>query len=147
MTKKTKDKNKGKQKENILSPDEENQQKEILWYQSTVDAWYETRMEVDKQILTLSALGIGLLMTLTKGFTNPHVVVLWCAAAVSFLVSIFLILQIFSKNSDYLVVLIQETDEKHHSNRLRFMTLWAHGLFFLGAVITVVLALKTIVFA
>ena len=103
-------------------------------------------MEVDKQVLTLSGLGIGLLMTLTDGLTTAHVIALWCAAAICFLISILLVLLIFSKNSDYLMILVQNGDEKRHGNALRLMTRWAHGLFFGGALLTVALALKTLVF-
>lgn len=40
---------------------QEEQDKRVAFYQTFLTAWVENRMEMDKQILTLSSLAIGFL--------------------------------------------------------------------------------------
>ena len=48
-----------------MTPEEiEFQKKQIEYYASCVNAWFNTKLERDRSLLTLSAGGIGLLITL-----------------------------------------------------------------------------------
>lgn len=51
-----------------MEPDELKQQKELALYTAQVDAWVTTSFERDKSLLTLSAGGIGLLLTILRVF-------------------------------------------------------------------------------
>ncbi|MBL4693299.1 MAG: hypothetical protein JKY92_08235 [Magnetovibrio sp.] len=126
----------------MLTQEEESQQKEILWYQTTVDKWYQNRMEGDKQVLTLSGLGIGLLMTLNDDLTNKFSITLWIGAAICYFLAMFLILVIYKKNADYLLALIKNADVKMLGKAIGSLTKIAFGLFLFGAFLTIILAIK-----
>lgn len=76
-------------------------QKEVEFYAGGVTAWYNTRIEHDKSLLTLSAGGVGLLITLitTIGVSSAEGLVLYILAMFSFVVCLGAILIIFKKNS------------------------------------------------
>ncbi len=64
--------------------DEIEDQKRVEFYSAGLAAWYATRLEHDKSLLTLSAGGIGLLMTLmtTVGVSSAESLVLYVCALV-----------------------------------------------------------------
>ena len=70
--------------------DEVDDQKRVEFYSAGLTAWYNTRLEHDKSLLTLSAGGIGLLMTLmtTVGVSSAESLVLYICALVAFSVLI-----------------------------------------------------------
>jgi hypothetical protein len=45
-----------------MTDQEQHDRKDVEHYASSVDAWYNTRLELDKSLLTLSAGGIGLFL-------------------------------------------------------------------------------------
>ena len=119
------------------------EQKEIAYFQELISAWTATRMENDKQVLTLSALAIGLLVTFRSEIDDVLAFCVWLLAGVSFLVSILLILLVFRQNSDYIAQIIRETHQGQEidlDRALRRNTLWAHGLFAFGVFLTIMLA-------
>lgn len=69
-----------------------------------VRAWLDTRLERDRSLLTLASGGIGLLVTLlsAKGANNALAQVLYGAAFLAFLSTIFSTFCIFHRNSTYL---------------------------------------------
>jgi len=132
-----------------MDKNEKNDQKDILWYQTTIAAWFQTRMEVDKQVLTLSGLGTGLLMTLKDDLPDGWFVILWCAAAFCFLTAMLLTLLIFRTNSDYIEEIIQDQEKDAATTQeksLAAMTVGAFWLFIAGAFLTIILAMKGIDF-
>lgn len=80
------------------------QEKELHFYSAVVNAWFSTRAELDRSLLTLSAAGIGLLVTLlsTIGVASVEGVVLYVAALLSFLVCLGAVLWIFARNANHL---------------------------------------------
>ncbi len=94
--------------------EEEKKKKEIAFYTATVTAWYTTKFEKDKYLLTLSSAGIGLLVTLvtTVGLKTPYTALMYALAVVSFLVCILVILAIFDRNAKHLENIIQKDEEK-----------------------------------
>lgn len=73
-------------------------QKEVEYYASSVNAWFNTSLEHDKSILTLAAGGIGLLITLltTIGLSSAEALVLYVGAITSFLVALISVLVVFA---------------------------------------------------
>lgn len=86
-----------------MTEEEAMQHKEIEFYAANLGAWFDTRMEHDKSLLTLSAGGIGLLVTLmsTVGVRSVEGLVLYIAALVAFLICLVSIVWIFKKNSTH----------------------------------------------
>lgn len=83
-----------------MTPEELKDQKDVEYYASCVDAWFGTAMEHDKSILTLSAGGIGLLITLltTVGVSSAEALVLYIGAILSFLTALVAVLEVFRRN-------------------------------------------------
>lgn len=76
------------------------EQKQVEFYAASVNAAYNSALELDKSIFTISAGGIGLLMTLiyTLGVSSVAVLVIYVFALLSFASCIILILFILKKN-------------------------------------------------
>jgi multisubunit Na+/H+ antiporter MnhG subunit len=86
-----------------------------IYYGAVVDAWFETRMEKDRALLTLSAGGVALLatfMTATTIRSMWHWAV-YLAAAFSFVVAMVSAILIFGRNATYL----GKVKEEHEKNR------------------------------
>lgn len=83
-------------------------QKAIQFYGAGVAAWFNTALEHDKSILTLSAAGIGLLVTLltTAGLSSAEALLLYVGAILSFLLSIVCVLLIFNRNKTHIEQII-----------------------------------------
>lgn len=86
------------------------QDKELQFYSAVVNAWFSTRAELDRSLLTLSAGGIGLLITLlsTVGVNSVEGVVLYVAALLSFLICLGSVLWIFARNASHLQEIIHQ---------------------------------------
>jgi hypothetical protein len=106
--------------------------------------WFNTALERDKSVFTLSAGGIGLLVTLatTKGLDSVAVVVLYTAALLSFLVSLAAIIFVFNGN--------KRAIEKSLSNQgadsdnvLRALDHTALTSFGIGVLFSVVIGIST----
>lgn len=97
------------------------EKKDVEYYAAGLSAWYASRLEQDKSLLTLSAGGVGLLVTLmtTVGMSSIESLVLYVCALGSFLVCLGAVLVIFRKNSTYLERVIQgETRDDPTLNKL-----------------------------
>lgn len=93
------------------------EQKEIAYYSSLLNAWITTKMERDKLILTLSSGGIALLVTLLSaiGIRNCLETILYILAFISFTITIIVIMVILDENSRYIEEIIssgKKTDPK-----------------------------------
>ncbi len=44
--------------------EDDKRQKSVAYYSSLVNAWIQTRMEVDKNLIGISSIGIGFIITL-----------------------------------------------------------------------------------
>jgi len=123
------------QKQIALTADEklkerEHAQKHAI-HEGYVSAWFDSALELDKNVLTLSAGGIGLLVALltTKGVDSVFALVCYIVATVCFLVTTVIVLRIFKENQDYLEKLItnpnglDDQNDSRHNRKL-------HGLDF-----------------
>jgi len=75
--------------------------KNISQYSVLLQAWIDTRMERDKTLVTLSAAGIGLLLTIltTVGVPYLWVTILYAISFTGFLITIWTALKIYQRNS------------------------------------------------
>ena len=89
-------------------------EKEVEYYAATVNAWYTTKLEKDKHLLSLSSAAIAILVTLatTVGATDHKTVLVYFLAVTSFLVCIICVLSIFDRNSVYLENTINEVNQE-----------------------------------
>ena len=80
------------------------EQKEVAYYSSLVNAWVQTKMERDKVIVSLSAGGIGLLVTIlgTVGVSKVWQIYLYGAAFLGFILTLTCSILIFDKNSKHI---------------------------------------------
>jgi len=87
-------------------------QKKLAFYSNTLSAWYTTKFEKDKHLLSLSSAGIGLLVTLltTVGSNTSFTVTMYALALFFFLVCIISVLCVFSRNSGYLEGIVAGND-------------------------------------
>ncbi len=128
----------------------------VAFYSNWVAAWIENRMEVDKHLLTLSALGIGLLVGVFNDSKNIYQFATWFFSGLSFFLCIVTILIIFNRNSSYIEFVLknhqagdvddnallkkEKEKEDKQSKCLNGLTIAAFSLFSLGAFLTIALA-------
>lgn len=113
-------------------------EKEIAWYAAGLGAWYATRLEHDKSLLTLSAGGIGLLITLesTVGIPSLTALIFASLAVLAFIACLVAVLLIFKGNSDHLEEVVHAG--KGHSPRLAFLDRFAISAFLAGVILSCV---------
>lgn len=97
-----------------MDPSEIHDQKSVEYYAASVNAWFNSCLEHDKSLFTLSAAGIGLLVTLltTVGLHSAEALVLYICAINSFLISLVALLIVFKKNRDYIEEIIARKELK-----------------------------------
>ena len=97
-----------------MSQDNEIQNlKEVEFYSATVNAWYGTRFEHDKSLLTLSVAAIGLLVTLasTIGITSHCLLFFYVLALCCFVIYLISLLCVFKRNSKHLEDVVNGLDD------------------------------------
>ncbi|MES9957608.1 MAG: hypothetical protein ABW086_11195 [Sedimenticola sp.] len=121
---------------------EQDQEKEIQYYSAAVNTWFATRLEHDKHLLSLSAGGVGLLVTLltTIGVKSVVAFVLFAAAIATFVVCVITVLAIFTRNADHIEKIINENASG--DSFLRKLDFVAKGSFILGVVLTAILGIS-----
>ena len=125
-------------------------QKNVVEHEMLLSMWKANRMEQDKQVLTLSALAVGLLVSVRSEIDDCFSLVCWFVAGVSFLVSIGFILRLFSQHCD-LIEMIQAEDKNNEEKRkdlgrsINLKTRFALWSFFIGATLTGILAVYIVV--
>lgn len=108
-------------------------------------SFYNTSMEKDKSILTLSVAGIGFLVTLLNFSKTIDYIdfSLFIIAAISFLVSIYCVVTLFGKNADYIIDLTQDRDITLKEYKLRQLDKWAIRSFYLAIIVSIILGVST----
>jgi hypothetical protein len=79
-------------------------ERDLAWYSAAVAGWIESRMERDRSLISLSAGGLGLLITIlaTVGPAKRWLLWLYLVAALAFLVTCLTCLSVFSANARHL---------------------------------------------
>jgi hypothetical protein len=113
------------------------EQKEVAYYSAAVTAWFTTSLEHDRSILTLSAAGIGLHLTLltTVGLKSPEALALYIASIVCFVFSLLAVLRVFRLNQSHIEAIIagKATGRDPVLTRIDLFALISFGL---GVVLT-----------
>jgi hypothetical protein len=125
-----------------MTPEEMDDQKRVEYYASSVNAWFNSSLEHDKSLLTLSAGGIGLLITLltTVGLTSAEALVLYIGAIASFVVTLIAILVVFRRNRTYIEQILsgKATTNDPLLTKLDVTALWAFGI---GVIFTAIIGI------
>jgi len=125
-----------------MSEDEESyKDKDVAFYSATLTAWYTTKFEKDKHLLSLSTAGIGLLVTLatTVGVTQVCTAAMYVLAVISFLVCILSVLIIFGRNANHLQHLVSGTEDR--DSILSLLDKLASSSFVFGIIFTLLVGL------
>jgi hypothetical protein len=129
-----------------MTEQEIQQQKDIEFYAAAVEAWLGTSLEHDKSLLTLSAGGIGLLITLlsTVGLHSAESLILYIVALFAFFCCLIAILWIFKRNRFHLEEAIR--DGKTSTDRgLAVLDAVAIASFLFGAVLSAIIGIAAAV--
>ncbi len=119
------------------------EERKRIYYSAIVNAFIDSSMERDRNLLNLSAGGIGLLVTLmtTVGVHSTFGLCLYISSIISFSVAIILILHVFKLNKSYLLKLA--TDEKTTEVPLKKYDSAIFILFILGIIFLFSIGLST----
>jgi len=123
--------------------EDEEVQKRVAYYSSLVDAWIQTRMEVDKNLIVISSIGIGFLITLltNKGVSCATALVVYLGSFFSFFATIILCIVILHRNSSYIQKLIISPEAK--DTLLDHLDFAAKLIFALGLIFTLIIGVST----
>ena len=105
----------------MSNEDNQLKEKQKAYFNAGLNAWLQTRMERDRQILTLSSAFFGVLMIFYRDGRLDDAVsfVLWSMSGFLFIATIVMILKTFSVNADYLEqVLSKEANHEKSSQEM-----------------------------
>ena len=93
---------------------DEHTQKKVAYYSALVNAWIQSRMEVDKTLIIISSAGIGFLVTIitTLGISNTAEFLIFIGAFVSFFIVIVTCIIVLDKNPKYIKSILYKEDNK-----------------------------------
>jgi hypothetical protein len=118
-------------------------QKEVAFYGNIVNAWIQTRMELDRTLIYISSAGIGFLITLlaNKEGINTTDFLVFLAAFIAFFIVIILCVAIFHRNATHLEALLQ--NDKAKDRWLDALDCAAKGFFILALFCTLLIGVLT----
>lgn len=124
--------------------DKAKQQKNIAYYTALVNAWIQTKMEHDKTLISLSAGGIALLITIlsTVGVKHRWEFLLYGVALLSFIVTAAISMFIFDRNSKYIETILIKKKESR-DNVLRIYDKLSRCFFILAVLVSVTIGIVT----
>lgn len=97
-----------------MNTEELEKMKEVEFYASAVNAWYSTKLETDRTILTLSTGAIGLLTTLiiTTGTSSLFVLSIVIFSIICFVICTISIVMILGRNAKHLEDVLAKKNER-----------------------------------
>ena len=121
-------------------------QKNVVYYQVMLEAYIESRNEIDRQLLILSTAAIGLLLAFSDKVNTCLSKVLLLIAAVLFLVTILVILRIFHLNAEIIKHELKSNNDlvQRVSDRMDCLDKMVKVLFSIGVVSTITLIMSSI---
>jgi len=125
------------QAKNKISPDSKN---------TFLSALFNTQLERDKQLLTLSSSAIALLVTLLRivGVSNLLQIILFSIALIAFLVTVLLVLETLRKNTDYITEILENGVPEN--NKYLYLDQFATKSFSLGIIMVVLIGIYSAIF-
>ena len=126
-----------------MTQDQTVDQKQVAYYSAAVTAWFTTSLEHDKSLLTLSAGGIGLHLTLltTVGLKTAEALVLYIGAIICFVVSLLAVLRVFRANQKYIEDIIGGRTETTDPTLAKLDSV-ALIAFAIGVILTAIVAIS-----
>lgn len=128
-----------------LSDKEVEQLSSVEFQSQSYASFYNTTLEKDKSILTLSVAGTGFLLTLlqlTKSISY-YELSFFLVAATSYLIAIYCVLSIFGKNSTFIIELVNKRDVSVKQYQLDILDKTAIRSFYLAILMTILLGAST----
>jgi len=129
---------------NSTKSDDSHKQKDVAFYSALLGAWTASKMEKDKSILTLSAGGVGLLVTLLVNFgiKSQCELITYITSIGGFLIAIVVTLFVFERNAEYLKAVIREN--KENDSVLEIFDKVANAAFLIGVIFLVFVGAATV---
>lgn len=119
------------ERETASVPDLANDLK-IAHYSASVQAWFGTKIEKDKSLLTLASAGIGLLVSF--GATSKSEKFLFALSILFFITTVFCSLAVFEINAKLIEDIIQKKNSKRTGEIARTVDRILVICFFLGII-------------
>lgn len=112
--------------------------KEVEFYSQGLAAWFNSALEHDKSLLTLSVAGIGVLVSMMGDLIVSSITLhLYIGAIIAFLVCIIVVLIIFEKNKDHIIKVINRDSDRSKSDfSLSIISKCASIAFFTGMILS-----------
>lgn len=119
------------------------QLKDVEFYAANVNAWFNTRFEHDKSLLSLSAGAVGLLITLisTVGVKSVESLILYIFALACFVTCLGSLLWIFRRNAKHLEDVV--TGKSMNDELLNTLDRIAVSTFMVGVVFSSIIGITT----
>lgn len=118
-----------------------NDGKQIEWYAALINANFETRFELDRQLLTIASAAIGVLVTFMSDIKGCLMTGLWMFAGLCFLGTILLALNIFKNNRYLLESIINNKETSLLDKSLKCKDIAMKWSFIIGTVALFMLAI------
>jgi len=111
-------------------------------YSVRLTAWFATKLEKDKSVLTISSAAVGLLVSVLvgKGIQNYLQIFLFVIALLGFMIAIIAVIQIFDKNAEQVERNI--ADGGHINNILSRYEMIISISFYIGIFFTILLGIS-----
>lgn len=129
-----------------LTEDELNRSYLIEFNSQSYASFYNTKIEKDKSILTLSVAGLGFLVTLGNISLTPNAFecILFAISSLCFLFCIYFILKIFDENAEYIIALtVDDNNHIEEENKLKKLDKYVKNLFYVAIFSSFILGLLT----
>ncbi|MDV2378846.1 hypothetical protein Q5N41_10660 [Vibrio cholerae] len=126
------------EREHCINEFSQYEARDVEYHSQSYAAFFGTRMEKDKSILTLAVVGIGYLATFANLGDEKLIgleLILFCVASLCFLVSIVIVIQVFKINGDYIIAVLNSARESQKKAELLSKRLKAADRIVLGAFI------------
>ncbi|WP_323163781.1 hypothetical protein [Pseudomonas atacamensis] len=119
------------------------QLKNVEFYAANLNAWFNTRFEHDKSLLSLSAGAVGLLITLISavGVRSVEILILYVLALACFVICLGALLWIFRRNAKHLEDVVGEVETK--DQLLDILDRVAVISFMLGVIFSSIIGIST----
>ena len=115
--------------------------KDVEFYSQAVSGWFNTRLEHDKSLLTLSVAGLGMLVGfISTGIGSITSLILYIGAIVSFLICLFSVLIIFQKNSTHIQDVLNGAKETNKV--LEILDIVAKVSFYIGVLFSSIIGIS-----